>query len=647
MKAELKRLLGPEGPLAAGWNGYEPRRGQLAMALEVARAFLEDDVCLVEAGTGTGKTLAYLLPALMSGKKTVVSTGLKNLQDQIFDKDIPFIRKFFGDNFKAARLKGRENYLCLHYLRQALAQPGLFASEDEERLKLVGRLAPRALYGDRTEFPFLEEGAVLWAAISAPAERCLGLRCPEMGDCFLWQARRAAAGADLVLVNHHLFMADLAVRLSGFGEVLPEWEAAVFDEAHLLEEAATSYFGRSVNSGALLSLKHDLERAIAAAGFSAQARLGPSAALFGRQAEALPLAFHQKPGERELWRDDHPEDGPLRDYLMNFYHDALALAENIKPLAQDDEVFGPLLARLSETASNLLFIAEGQAGASGAAHDYVYQVERQGRRLTLAAYPISVARQLADGLIRTGRSLVFTSATLSSGGDFSYFKERLGLWPEVEGLALESPFDYQGRTLTYLPAHLPPPDDPLFPDALAAEVEALVNISRGRALVLFTSYKNMNHVAARLRGRTRWPLLVQGETGRAVTLERFKDETASVLLATHSFWQGVDVPGESLSAVIIEKLPFPRPDRPLVRARAQLLDDDGRDAFMEYFLPEASLTLKQGLGRLMRSSRDQGLLAVLDVRLSKKVYGKKILRSLPQNRRTSDIAAVAEFMKDV
>ena len=641
MQSELRKLLGPGGLLASSWSGYEGRPGQLTMALEVARAFEDSDFALVEAGTGTGKTLAYLLPALMSGRKTVVSTGLKNLQDQIYDKDLPFIRRYFGDNFRAARLKGRENYLCLYYLKKSLAQGLLFPGEDSRLFRRLAEEASGARQGDRAEFAFLPDDWPLWGEVSAPAERCLGQRCPDFGDCFLWKARREAQGADLVLVNHHLFMADLAVRRAGFGEVLPEWEAAIFDEAHLLEEAATSYFGRVLSSGSLISLKRDLERVLGLLSLTVSAPIKPLAEVFGRQAEALGQSFYRRPGEWELWAEGDREAGPLRDFLVNFHHDALALAEHLKGPARDNEELAPVLSRLLEAAGNMIFLAEGGD------REYVYQAERAGRRLTLAAFPIKVARQLSEGLINTGRPLVFTSATLSNGGDFTYFKERLGLWPEVAGLVVESPFDYQGRTLAYIPDKMPMPASSDFPEAVAAEVERLINLSRGRALVLFTSHRNMNFVAAKLRERVSWPILVQGEAGRAATLETFTRQTSSVLLATHSFWQGVDVPGESLSAVIVEKLPFPRPDRPLVRARSQLMEEEGRDSFMDYYIPEAALTLKQGLGRLMRQSRDQGLLAVLDVRLLKKGYGKKLLKTLPPSRRTSDLNEVADFFKTV
>ena len=634
MEETLKELLGPGGRLAQLWPDFEPRPGQLAMALEVGRAFREGDFALVEAGTGTGKTLAYLLPALLSRKKTVVSTGLKNLQDQIFEKDLPFIRRFFGGGFRAARLKGRENYLCLYYLKIALSRLSLWPTAEGTELKRVAAAAAKAADGDRAEFAFLPETSRLWAEISAPAERCLGQRCPEFGDCFLWRARREAAAADLVLVNHHLFMADLAVRAGGFGEVLPAWEAAVFDEAHLLEEAATSHFGRTISSGALAALARDLDRALAGA---KDKQIKKLAEIFSRQGEALGQCFCLETQEKELWAEGDPENEPFRDFLLNLHHDALALARLLE--ARDGPEPAALAARLETAASGLLFIGEA------ADREFVYQAERRGRRLTLSALPLKISRRL--DFLNTGRPLVFTSATLSAGGDFGYFKDSLGLMPEIEGLVIDSPFDYPSRTLAYIPPHLPDPRSPGFPEAMTGEVEKLLLLSRGRALVLFTSYKNMNFAAGRLSDRLPWPILVQGQKARAALLDEFTRRTDSVLLATHSFWQGVDVPGESLSAVIIEKLPFPRPDRPLVKARAALMAEEGRRPFLDFFIPAAALILKQGLGRLLRRRQDQGLLAVLDSRLLKAGYGPKLLKDLPPAPLTTDLAKVAAFFQNI
>ena len=432
-------------------------------------------------------------------------------------------------------------------------------------------------------------------------------------------------------------MADLALRKQGFGEVLPDWEAAIFDEAHLVPDAATSYFGKTITSTSLSILWRDLERASFNLNLTLSARLKPLITIFGRQAEALSSSFYRHIQEQELWQENDPEALPLRDFLNNLHHDTLALAESIKAPAKDDEDLSSIYIRLIEAAQTMLFVAEGTD------HHYVYQAERNNRHLTLSALPIKVSRQLSEGLLSLGRPLIFTSATLSSSNDFSYFKNQMGLWPEVDGQSIESPFDYKNRTLTYIPQSFPLPTSADFTAAVSQEVERLTDLTRGRALVLFTSHRSLNITAAYLREKSKWPLLVQGEKSRSTLLENFREDTHSILLATHSFWQGVDVPGESLSAVIIEKLPFPRPDRPLVKARSRLMEEEGEDSFMGYYIPEVALSLKQGLGRLMRTEQDQGLLAILDIRLLKKGYGKKILKSMPPSPITSNLDDVAAF----
>ncbi len=622
--------------MARLFPGYENRPAQLVMAQEVARALRDDDFALVEAGTGTGKTLAYLLPALLSGRKTIVSTGLKNLQDQIFDHDLPFIRRVFGDGFRAARLKGRENYLCLYFLKKALAQKSLFPTKQQKEFQLLANTYPKVETGDRGEFP-LPDDWPHWSEVSVPAERCLGNRCPDFNECFLVKARRQAAAADLVLVNHHLFMADLALKANGFGEVLPEWDALVFDEAHLLEEAATNYFGRSLSTRALSFLLKDLEQNAMRLTLTTWAKTEPLLKTFQAFNQQL-LSFYRTGGEFELWQEGDKEAAPLASLLMDFHEHSLIIADTLKGAALEDDELAPVRGRLLEAASTMLFLAENSR------RDYVYQGERQGQRLTLAAFPIRVSKQLADNLLSLGRPIVFTSATLSNGGDFKFFKERMGLLAEVEGITLDSPFDYAKRTLTYVPKNFPEPQDPNFLSALGESVAELLKFSDGRALVLCTSHRSLNYLAQNLKNSP-WPILVQGEMSRSALLAEFRQNTHSVLLATQSFWQGVDVPGESLINVIIEKLPFPNPSRPLVNARSRLLTEEGRNSFRDYYLPEAALTLKQGLGRLLRSKNDRGLLAILDVRLLTKSYGKLLLKGMPPSPLTSDLAEVAEFFK--
>jgi len=637
---QIASLLGPEGPLARTWPNYEYRSGQIEMAEKVSYAFEHDDIVLIEAGTGTGKTLAYLVPALLSGRKTIVSTGTKNLQEQIFDKDIPFIRRHLGRGFKAACLKGRENYLCLYRYKNFIREPSFFLAGEAVFLDALKRWAETTTVGDRAELTDLPDDFLPWPDLSAPGDRCLGSKCPDFKDCFLQKARRTAAAADLVVVNHHLFMADLAIRDQGHGEVIPSYEAVIFDEAHQLEEVATQYFGLSVSSWRLSEFKRDTERVLKQAK-EMNPGLKKALTFLEHHSESLALNFFGREGEFELWI----EEDPVMDRLREFGAEVLAVLDNIaarlEAVKQDEEEIETLAFRARTISSELSFILEGRDSA------YVYWAERRSAGVFLRASPIEVGLFFQEKLFAHGLPLVFTSATLATDRSFSYFKERLGLLPEVEGCVLDSPFDYNRQSLLYVPRHLPPPQNNRFLDSLAAEIGQLLNLSKGRAFVLFTSYRNLNYVAERLPKQLNWPCLIQGQAPRSALLDRFRRDTDSVLLATQSFWQGVDVPGESLSAVIIDKLPFSPPDKPLIKARMQKLREEGLDPFMSYQIPEAIITLKQGLGRLVRSRTDHGLLAVLDTRMVNRHYGKKFLRSLPPSPMTHDQTQIAEFFKGI
>ena len=634
----VRGILGPQGSLARQWTGYEPRPGQLEMALEVARAFALRDLAVVEAGTGTGKTLAYLVPALLSGRKTIVSTGTKNLQEQIFHKDLPFIRKYIGSGFKAAYLKGRENYLCLHKYKSFILEPTFVSPHEAVFIDSLTKWARETKTGDRAELMDLPEDFQAWSDISATADHCLGGKCPEFGQCFLWKARRMAAAADLVVVNHHLFMADLAIKGGGYGEVIPEYEAAIFDEAHQLEDVATQYFGISVSSWRLGLLKRDVEKELVRAK-KLEPPLVSALAVLAHQAERLAGQFFTRDEEIELWQ----EDNPLMDQLRSFGAEILTnldnLAAHLEKQVKDEELAG-LGQRARAISSELSKILDARD------RNYVYWAEKRGRGVFLSASPVDVSPFLEDGLYAQGATLIFTSATLTTGNSFDYFKKRLGLLPEIEGLVVDSPFDMTRQSMLYVPRSFPFPQSPEYQDALVNEINRLLELSRGRAFVLFTSYRNLNHVAGSLAGKLPWPCLVQGDAPRHVLLENFKKQTESVLMATHSFWQGVDVPGESLSAVIIDKLPFPQPNRPLIKARADRLREAGQDPFFNYFVPGAIITLKQGLGRLIRTARDRGLLAVLDSRLIKKGYGKKFLESLPGATLVHEHSQVAHFFSE-
>jgi len=632
----VDEILGPFGRLAKTWSGYEHRPGQLHMAEEVARAFETNDFALIEAGTGTGKTMAYLVPALLSGRKTVVSTGTKNLQDQILEKDVPFIRRRLGAGFRAVRLKGRENYLCLFRYQTFVREPTFVAAHETLFFDRLREWAESTHTGDRAELVDLPDDFMAWSDLSSPGDRCLGGKCPHFGDCFLQRARKAAAAADLVVVNHHLFMADLAVRGGGFGEVIPDYQAAVFDEAHQLEGVATQYFGMNVSSWRLAELKRDAELTLVRTG-GIKPGLGQVLLALGHQADTLARSFLVSTVETELWLENDPEMDRLRTFGGEILATLGDLAARLEPQAEKDEEIQNLASRAAELGGQLGFILEGMSS------DYVYWSERRGRGLFLRASPIKVAPFLQERLYSRGLPLVFTSATLATQRSFDYFKERLGLYPELEGAVLDSPFDYARQTLLYIPRAIPEPGRPDYPAAMIEEIERLLRCSRGRAFVLFTSYRHLKLAEARLFNRLDWPCLVQGQAPKSVLLERFRKEIDSVLLATHSFWQGVDVPGESLSAVIVDKLPFTPPDRPLFRARSRKLKEEGQDPFMTYQVPEAIITLKQGLGRLIRSTADRGLLAVLDTRLITKRYGRLFLDSLPPSPLTHDMLDVERF----
>jgi ATP-dependent DNA helicase DinG len=639
-QTEIKKLLGPGGPLATSWPGFQVRKAQIDMALEVTRAFKNSELVVIEAGTGTGKTMAYLLPAILSGKKTIISTGLKNLQEQIYQKDLVFIRKHFGGTFKVALLKGRENYLCLKKFLQLTKKTSLLDSASTPKGQAKEALfdwAEQTVSGDLSELPSSIAKFYPPNLLSIPSEYCQNQDCDQFQDCFITKAKRWAQASDLILVNHHLFMADLSVRRRGKGQVLPDWDAAVFDEAHLLEEIATSYFGYHLTSKELSSLAKEtiklMDKEESLAVFEKEFQTLDEAGI------ALNSYFSAFDGELELFRDSQGQE--LKNYLALLQESVKTLASAAGKLMSEDEETQILAKKLSMAAETILFLAEAKD------KNYVYQVEKShyANEINLAAIPIKISPFLAEGFIQSGRTLIMTSATLGLKGDFSYFKDKMGLGSEIKTKTLPSPYNYKKQTLLYLPAHLPLPDQPDFDQALTEEIAKLLNLSQGRALVLFTSHRQMEKSSKVLAKKVKWRLLVQEEGQRSWLLSEFKKDINSVLLATYSFWQGVDVPGESLSSVIIDKLPFPRPNRPLIEARKRLIDEAGGNSFMEYFLPEAILTLKQGLGRLMRTETDQGLLAVMDPRLSKKHYGKKILENLPDSPQTADLKEVDLFFK--
>ena len=681
----VREVFSAGGPLARVFGGYEPRDGQRRMADAVASVLDTGGTLLAEAGTGTGKTLAYLIPAILSGHRVLVSTGTKNLQEQIFFKDLPALQDALGVPFTATLMKGRANYLCLH--RWEIYRDGvegstsaagrLIDTSDRVLLPIIDAWAKSTETGDRAELRELPEHLPLWSEITATADTCLGADCPSYNDCFVTRMRQRAAESDVVIVNHHLLCADAAVRQSAYGEVIPFCPTLVIDEAHQLEDVATQYFGSSLSAYRLDDLVRDGERLIGA-GRNGRDDLDELARAFARIADrsrvffgslALACAPHGGgAGQESRIRytaeglAEHFEAGMALAGALDGLEATLALAlpqpqgagtadSDQGPTAADaGEAVAALQRRAGELRTDLRFLMRA------ADPDFVYYIETRGRpagtgssgrfapQLFLRASPIDVSRIVRDVLFERMRAVVLTSATLAVDGSFEYVKRRLGI-REAEGLRVASEFDYAAQALLYLPRRLPPPRAPAFPEAAAREIVEIVKRSRGRAFVLFTSYAVLRAVQQVVEMSLPYPILVQGKAPRTELIERFRSTPNAVLLATSSFWQGVDVVGEALSCVIIDKLPFASPGDPVTSARIDAINAAGGNAFADYQVPLAILALQQGLGRLIRHRTDRGVLALLDPRLRTMGYGRRFLASLPPAPVTHDVESVGRFFE--
>lgn len=627
-------FFGPRGALARVLPDYEERPAQRELAESVERVLREGGLLLAEAGTGTGKTLAYLLPAVELGRRVVVSTGTKNLQEQLLGKDIPLLADALGRELKVAVMKGRANYLCL--LRfNSFTQAGSFRRLDEIPLfRAVEHWAPATATGDRSEIDGLPDVVDFWREVNASTENCIGTSCPEWDRCWVTLMRQRALEADVVVVNHHLLCADLAVREQSPGTVIPEYDTLVVDEAHLLEDVATQYFGVQVSPHRIEDLCRDVERELRAGRLDATEVRAELDAV-RRRAEWFFKMMAPAAGRRLRpgWMDEKLEE--QRNALLLRLE---GLRTAVMALPERPEALSGLAGRAGELAGHVRFITSAEDD------EHVCFVEPRGRTPLLKAMPVDVSALLRDLLFDRVRAAVLTSATLAVDGGFAHLKERLGLRPSEE-LMLPSPFDFGRQAVLYVPPRFPDPRDASFVPRAAQEIARLLRISEGRAFVLFTSYANLNAVAELLAAEVPYPLLIQGEAPRAALLERFRATPGAVLLATSSFWQGVDVVGEQLSCVIVDKLPFASPSDPVVAARIERLRNRGEDAFGAYQVPVAVLMLKQGLGRLIRSSTDRGILAVLDSRLLSRGYGTRFLESLPPARLVHELAHVESFLR--
>jgi ATP-dependent DNA helicase DinG len=599
---------------------------------------------VVEAETGLGKTLAYLVPAVLSGHRVVVSTNTRTLQDQLLQREIPLLQHHVAPDLKALCVKGRQNYLCLYRWRQlqGSGQADLLAGGEE---KTVEEWIGETVHGDRSELSWIAAGSPFWQKICCLSHFCLGASCPEASGCFLNRLRRDAAASQLLIVNHHLLFSDLAVRRTGYGEVLPRYETVVFDEAHHVENVATTFFGFTFSRYQVLDLTGDVERSGAAElrGALREAVLNAANRLNGtieRFAAAFPV--HKGRFLLQGLLAGHPEISMIRgDLAAALEH----LARCLEEITATEGPWQPYADRARELADRLALITAEQFDdlpPEEVRHTHWY--ERSERNLTLYATPVDVAAELQSTLFALVRHCVFTSATLTTGGNFHYFLERLGLPADTPTLSLASPFDYPGRTLLYIPdSGFPEPAAPDYAQAQHACMATLIAHAGGRTLALFTSLAAMDQAHRALRDRLPYPLLLQGESPRRVLLRRFSRETDSVLFAVASFWEGVDIPGESLSLVIIDKLPFEVPSDPVIMARINRIKALGGNPFNDFQVPRAILTLRQGVGRLMRTAEDRGVIAILDTRLFTKGYGRQFLRSLPPSPVTRELEDVASF----
>ena len=644
------------GPLDLAMPEFEPRAGQAEMAAAVGRVFEEGGVLLAEAGTGTGKTLAYLVPAILSRERVLISTGTKNLQEQIYFKDIPALRDALGIPFTATYMKGRANYLCVHKLDQLTDGTGPAAHD--VFLPIIGEWSARTDTGDRAELQDLPEDLAFWHDVSATADTCLGTECPRFEDCFVTKMRQRAAASDVVIVNHHLLCADAAVRQSAYGEVIPAFTRAILDEAHQLEDIATQYFGFNVSTYRVEELARDVERLVATGGIEDRTAKDEIARAVERlrdhgQAFFTELALaHRSSGRaknEERIRATVESLGQTYDAAVNLtgaieiLESTLALLRKPSRDEEDDDAKSKIgedaatLARRSgQLRDDLRFLLRGNDDS------YVYFVEFRGRGTFLRASPIDVSTIVRDLLLDRMQTTVLTSATLTVDGRFDYIRERLGIG-DADEIRLASEFDFRQQALLYLPPKMPDPRSENFAIAAGREVIQILKRTHGRAFVLFTSYAMMRSVQAMAEMALDYPIFAQGTAPRSQLLNQFRSTPHAVLFATSSFWQGVDVAGEALSCVIVDKIPFASPGDPITAARIEQIRARGGDPFGEYQVPLAILALQQGLGRLIRHRRDRGVLAVLDPRLRTMGYGRRFIASLPPAPIVHDLESIETF----
>ena len=623
------------------------------MAEKVLEAFENKKHLIVEAGTGTGKTLAYLVPAIAATvgqkKRIIISTGTKNLQEQLMEKDIPFLQKIMPKKFSAAYMKGRGNYACLYRVHKAENQPILDGLDQIGQFEKVRNWVYETQTGDRRELVDLPEDLSFWNRINARGDICIGQKCPEYEPCFITRMRARADAADIVIVNHHLFFADLNVRGNQFGKVIPDYDAVIFDEAHLIEDIASDYFGFQVSSFQIDELIRDTD-ALPIPDAMVTRDLTKLAAKIIGLADQFWLKFvmarfdGRYPLTQDLfaYRESSGEDRPtpLCEVYLALDGAIGSLVSTLDPLAETSPEIDSLVRRARQARFDLDFIANQSE------RNYVYWLEKRGKGMFLRASPVDVSELLREKLFDKVESCILTSATMSSSGSFNFVRERLGLdTTKTSSFTAPSSFDYESQAILYLPKAMPDPRSAEFTQLAAGEIIKVLDVTKGHAFVLCTSNQSMTALYELVSSRVNYPCFVQGSMSKAGLLERFRETANAVLFATASFWQGVDVQGDQLSCVIIDKLPFAVPSDPVVAARSRFIDENGGRSFFDYSVPQAVISLKQGIGRLIRSRTDRGVIAILDPRLKTKGYGRDFLQSLPRMRITNDISDLDSIVR--
>lgn len=634
---EISAIFSDNGALSQSLKGFRPRAEQLDMAQSVGDAIQNKSSLVVEAGTGTGKTFAYLAPALVFGKKTIISTGSKNLQDQLFNRDLPAIKKALKFTGKIALLKGRANYLCLERLDQVIAQ-GVFGDKSIlADLSKVRKWNNSTKTGDFTECIELAEDSPIIPQLTSTAESCLGTDCPNYGECYVASARKKALNADIVVVNHHLFFADMAVKESGFGELIPNAEVIIFDEAHQLPDIASQYFGQSLTSRQLFDLCKDIN-IVYRTELKDMQQLGNTSDTLLKIVQDFRLLLGEGSNVRGNWRELYSQSAVKKafellqekiDFLSEVIKLALGRSQTLDSIFERVESIKVQLKRLAET--NIV--------------GYCYWYEGNGRQFGLHITPLTVADKFGAQLEAKEAAWIFTSATLEVGGTFNHFCQRLGIEHTTQKI-LHSPFNYPEQSLLCVPRYLPSTNQTHTLKALGKMLLPVIEANKGRCFVLCTSYSMMCGLAEYFREKSELSILLQGETSKGKLLEQFTKESHSVLVATSSFWEGVDVRGDALSLVIIDKLPFTAPDEPLLKARIEDCRLQGGDPFNDIQIPEAVITLKQGVGRLIRDVTDRGVVIICDNRLVMRNYGETFLKSLPNSSRTRDLNKVVQFLQN-